>query len=73
MNPKKPETQTSRRDFVKKSAIGLAAFTIVPRHVLGGTNFLAPSDTLTKAVVGVGGWAVITLVMKVPRLLPFAM
>lgn len=55
MNPKKPETQTSRRDFVKKSAIGLAAFTIVPRHVLGGTNFLAPSDTLTKAVVGVGG------------------
>jgi myo-inositol 2-dehydrogenase/D-chiro-inositol 1-dehydrogenase len=55
MNPKKSVTQTSRRDFVKKSAIGLAAFSIVPRHVLGGTNFLAPSDTLTKAVVGVGG------------------
>ncbi len=33
----------------------LAAFTIVPRHVLGGTGFLAPSDTLTKAVIGVGG------------------
>lgn len=33
----------------------LAAFTIVPRHVLGGPRYLAPSDTLTKAVIGVGG------------------
>lgn len=33
----------------------LAAFTIVPRHVLGGQGYLAPSDTLTKAIVGVGG------------------
>lgn len=32
----------------------LAAFTIVPRHVLG-RGYLAPSDTLTKAVIGTGG------------------
>ena len=32
----------------------MAAFTIVPRHVLG-KGFLAPSDQLTKGVVGVGG------------------
>jgi myo-inositol 2-dehydrogenase/D-chiro-inositol 1-dehydrogenase len=32
----------------------LAAFTIVPRHVLG-RGFLAPSDQLAKAVIGVGG------------------
>ncbi len=31
-----------------------AAFYIVPRHVLGGQDFVAPSDQLTKAVVGVG-------------------
>ncbi len=45
----------SRRDFIKKSALVLGAFAIVPRHVLGGPGFLAPSDTLTKAIIGVGG------------------
>lgn len=48
----------SRRDFIKKSATVLAGFTIVPRFVLGGKGFLAPSDKLTKAVVGVGGMGV---------------
>jgi myo-inositol 2-dehydrogenase/D-chiro-inositol 1-dehydrogenase len=48
----------SRRDFIKKAAIGMATFTIVPRHVLGGNGFLAPSDKLTKAVIGVGGMGV---------------
>jgi len=46
---------SSRRDFIKKSALALGAFAIVPRHVLGGKGFLAPSDTLTKAIIGVGG------------------
>ena len=45
----------SRRSFLKNSIGAVAAFTIVPRHVLGGKNFIAPSDQLTKAVIGVGG------------------
>lgn len=45
----------SRRKFVKNFTLGAAAFTIVPRHVLGGTGFIAPSDTVNIAVVGVGG------------------
>lgn len=49
---------SSRRDFIKKSATVLAGITIVPRYVLGGKGFLAPSDKLTKAVVGVGGMGV---------------
>ncbi len=44
----------SRRDTVKQLATGLAAFTIVPRHVLG-RGFRAPSDTLNIACIGVGG------------------
>jgi predicted dehydrogenase len=28
---------------------------IVPRHVLGGSGYTAPSDRLTKAIIGVGG------------------
>ncbi|HRP55502.1 Gfo/Idh/MocA family oxidoreductase [Agriterribacter sp.] len=51
----KSKQKNSRRLFLKNSIGALAAFTIVPRHVLGGTGYLAPSDTLTKAVVGVGG------------------
>lgn len=51
MNQKK---QTSRRSFIRNTAGTLALFTIVPRHVLG-RGFVAPSDQLTKAIVGVGG------------------
>lgn len=49
------KNETNRRDFLKKSAMTATAFTIVPRSVLGGPGFLAPSDQLTKAVIGVGG------------------
>jgi myo-inositol 2-dehydrogenase/D-chiro-inositol 1-dehydrogenase len=45
----------SRRQFAKRAAAAAAAITIVPRRVLGGPGQTAPSDTLTKAVVGVGG------------------
>lgn len=49
------ESTNPRRAFIKKAAIGVAAFSIVPRYVLGGNGFIAPSDRLTKAVIGVGG------------------
>ena len=45
----------SRREFLKNSAIAAAGFSIVPRHVLGGTGFVAPSDKLVVAGIGVGG------------------
>ena len=47
-------SQTSRRNFLKGSLATLATFSIVPRHVLG-KGYLAPSDQLTKGIVGVGG------------------
>ncbi|MCX6568325.1 MAG: Gfo/Idh/MocA family oxidoreductase [Candidatus Aminicenantes bacterium] len=45
----------SRRQFIRTGAAAAASLAIVPRHVLGGEGYLAPSDTLTKAVIGVGG------------------
>ena len=45
----------SRRNFLKNSAITAAGFMIVPRHVLGGKGFIAPSDKLVVAGIGVGG------------------
>ncbi|MDZ4715987.1 MAG: Gfo/Idh/MocA family oxidoreductase [Cytophagales bacterium] len=50
-----PFGKHSRRDFLKKSALAAGAFAIVPRHVLGGPGFVAPSDQLTKGIIGVGG------------------
>jgi predicted dehydrogenase len=44
----------SRRQFLETAALA-AGLTIVPRHVLGGPGYLAPSDTFNVAGVGVGG------------------
>jgi predicted dehydrogenase len=46
--------EVSRRNFIK-GATAATAFTIVPRHVLGGAGFKAPSDKLNIACVGIGG------------------
>ncbi len=45
----------SRREFLKKSTVAATGFFIVPRHVLGGPGFTAPSDMLLIAGIGVGG------------------
>ncbi len=45
----------SRRKFLKNAGVAAAAFTIVPRFVLGGNGFVAPSDTLYIAGIGAGG------------------
>ncbi|WP_316768763.1 Gfo/Idh/MocA family oxidoreductase [Pedobacter frigiditerrae] len=52
---KETEASKSRRNFIKTTAVASAGFMIVPRHVLGGTGFVAPSDRLIIASVGVGG------------------
>lgn len=44
-----------RRKFLKTSAAAVAGFYIVPRNVLGGPGFIAPSDKLRVAGIGVGG------------------
>jgi predicted dehydrogenase len=49
------ERSLPRREFLKDAAIAAAGLTIVPRHVLGGTGYAAPSDTVNIAGVGVGG------------------
>ena len=43
------DTRITRRAFA-----GAAAFLIVPRHVLGGSGYVAPSDKITLASIGLG-------------------
>jgi predicted dehydrogenase len=44
----------TRRRFIATTAAA-AGFTIVPRHVLGGPRFVAPSDRVNVAIIGAGG------------------
>ena len=53
-------SRNSRRAFLAQAAGGLAAgmaFHIVPRHVLGGAGFVAPSEKVNVALIGCGGRA----------------
>lgn len=44
----------NRRNFIYKSGAA-AAFSIVPRYVLGGRGYTVPSDVLNIAGIGIGG------------------
>ena len=44
----------SRRHFLSTGLAATAALTVIPRHVLGGNGFLAPSDQITLGFIGTG-------------------
>jgi hypothetical protein len=44
----------NRRTFLGATAASTAAFTIVPRHVLGGAGQVPPSEKITLALIGCG-------------------
>jgi len=48
------EAGLSRRKFLGQSAATAMAFSIVPRHVLGGPGYVPPSDKVNLAFIGVG-------------------
>lgn len=45
----------SRRKFIVQAGTAATAFTILPRFVIGGKGFVAPSDTLYIGGIGAGG------------------
>src|SRR5258708_11838963 len=47
-------TKVGRRKFLEQSAGTALAFSILPRHVLGGPGFVPPSDKVNIAFIGVG-------------------
>ncbi|MEM9887989.1 MAG: Gfo/Idh/MocA family oxidoreductase [Bacteroidota bacterium] len=50
----KNTTNRTRRKFLKQSATAAIAFSIVPRYVLGGKHYIAPSDKTTIGFIGTG-------------------
>jgi hypothetical protein len=50
----KSKNPINRRKFIGTSAAAAASITVVPRHVLGGVGYVAPSDKITVANIGCG-------------------
>ncbi len=53
-NTRGRDERLSRRDFMGAAA-AVAAFTVVPRHVLGGAGQTPPSEKVNVAAIGAGG------------------
>jgi predicted dehydrogenase len=51
----------SRREFVGGAAAAAMAFTIVPRHVLGGPGKIPPSGKINLAFIGTGGQGIVNM------------
>ncbi|MXY08900.1 MAG: Gfo/Idh/MocA family oxidoreductase, partial [Rhodothermaceae bacterium] len=49
------KTKLDRRSFLAQSATMATGVLVLPRHVLGGSGYRAPSDQLNVAAVGAGG------------------
>lgn len=47
----------NRKHFIANTVKGAIAFTILPRNVLGGRGFVAPSDRITLGYIGTGRMA----------------
>ena len=62
----KLNSRISRRDFLGGAASTMAAFSIVPRSVLGGTGHTPPSERLNIGIIGTGGQGIVNM----KRLLP---
>jgi predicted dehydrogenase len=48
------KSSISRRKFVTQTAAAAVGLTIVPRRVLGGAGYVAPSDKINMGFIGVG-------------------
>ncbi len=54
MSEGKKASECNRRSFLKHGTILATGFFIVPRHVLGGKGYIAPSDKIGLGFIGTG-------------------
>ncbi len=55
------QSKSKRREFIRNSLTVAAALTVVPRHVLGGRGFTAPSDQVVVGIAGAGGQSMFSI------------
>ena len=59
-HPQETKSNISRRAFLRGAAAA-TAFSVVPRHVLGGAGFVAPSEKVNVAIIGTGGQGIVNM------------
>jgi predicted dehydrogenase len=59
------KVQMNRRKFLG-TAVASGAFSIIPRHTIGGPGFVAPSDKITLAYIGIGTQGIRELLEMIP-------
>ncbi len=59
--PLEESMKVTRRSFLRAAATVSAVLSVVPRHVLGGPAFVAPSGKVNIAIVGAGGQGITNL------------
>jgi hypothetical protein len=70
LNESKKKDGINRRKFIGNVAASALAFSIVPRYVIGGAGYVAPSDKIRLAYIGVGTQGIREMLhlLKVPEL-----
>jgi len=65
----KQQNLLDRRKFISGLTTATLAMTIVPRHVLGGNGYIAPSDKINVAYIGLGtqGLRQLVDIIKLPE------
>ncbi len=58
---KKNQNLTSRRKFIKRASLTSAGLLILPRYILGGKDFVAPSDKVNIGIIGAGGQSLFSI------------
>ena len=57
--------RTNAKGITRRSLLGgaaaAAAFTVVPRHVLGGAGSTPPSEKVNVAIIGAGGQGIVNM------------
>ncbi len=61
MKKKKVSFSFTRRNFIRNSSVLISGITIIPRHVLGGKGYTAPSDRINVGIVGAGGQSMFSI------------
>src|SRR4030042_1815819 len=59
--------EVSRRQFVATASATVAAFSIVPRRVLGGAGYVPPSEKINVGYVGAGTQGIRQLMEALPK------
>ncbi len=58
---KQKTSNPDRRQFIKNSVLSAAGIVILPRNVLGGKNYISPSDKVNIGIAGAGGQSMFSI------------